>query len=172
MPTHKPIQSICPCDPQNVRLITAYTDGSLCIWDTMRRQPLNYFMTELNEVRTILKDEQMTIVLVGLDKMKREVINIISNSSVIFRQISNFNIHGAVLVSSKSFEEGLLTFGFENIRIWRVNSQKGIIQGSNIYLGQTNRKVKYTSAIMIKTMQDNLAFVTDSNGFVTTISIT
>ena len=47
MPTHKSIQSICPCDSQNVRLITAYSDGSLCIWDTIRRQPLSYFMTEL-----------------------------------------------------------------------------------------------------------------------------
>ena len=113
----------------------------------------------------------MTLVILGLDKMKREVINIVSNNSVIFRQISNFNIHGALLVSRHTFEEGLLSFGFENIRLWRVNSQKNIIQGSSIYLGQTNRKVKYTSAIMVKSLQDNLSFITDSNGFITTLSI-
>jgi hypothetical protein len=111
------------------------------------------------------------LVLVGLDKMKREVINIVSNNTVVFRQISTFNIYGACLVSEENFEAGLLTYGYENVRIWKVNQQKGIIQGSSIYLGQTNRKVKYTSAVIVNTLQDNLAFITDTNGFITTLSI-
>ena len=45
MLTHKTIKCICPCDPQKVKIITGYSDGSLYIWDTIRRQPLNYFMT-------------------------------------------------------------------------------------------------------------------------------
>ena len=104
--------------------------------------------------------------------MKREVINIISDNSVIFRQISNFSIQGATLINKKSFEDGILTYGFENVRLWRVNNQKGIIQGNSIYLGQNNRKVKYTSAVIVKTLQDSLAFIVDSNGFITTISAT
>jgi len=119
----------------------------------------------------MLVDESMTLVLIGLDKLKREVINIINNNSVIFRQISNYNIFGAILISSRGFEEGLLTFGYENIRLWRVNSKKGIIQGTNIYLGNTNRKVKYNSAVILHSIHDTLAFVVDSVGFITTISI-
>jgi WD40 repeat protein len=45
MPAHKPILTVCPCDPHNVRIFTGYNDGSLCLWDTVRKQPLNYFMT-------------------------------------------------------------------------------------------------------------------------------
>ncbi len=65
----------------------------------------------------------------------------------------------------------MLSYGYENIRIWKINNEKSIIQGTSIYLGQTNRKAKYTSAIIIKSTQDYLAFVTDSNGFITTISV-
>lgn len=89
---------------------------------------------------------------------------------MVFRQISNYNIGGALLVSS-SFEGGIVTFGFENIRLWRINSDKGIIQGSNIYLGQSSRKVRYTSALMLPTREDILLFVADSNGFITTVSV-
>jgi hypothetical protein len=38
---------ICQVDPHNVRVLTAYNDGSICLWDAIRKQPLNYFMTEL-----------------------------------------------------------------------------------------------------------------------------
>lgn len=60
----------------------------------------------------MLIDEGMTLVIFGMDKMKREVINIVSDNSVIFRQISNFNILAARLVSPRTFEQGLLTFGY------------------------------------------------------------
>jgi len=45
----------------------------------------------------------MTLVIVGLDKMKREVILVVSNNSVIFRQISTFNIVGLELVNRIAF---------------------------------------------------------------------
>lgn len=99
------------------------------------------------------------------------MINIISDSSVVFRQISTFNITGALLVSKKSYEFGLITFGFENVRLWRVNPEKSIIQGLNIYLGQANRKVKYTTGIAVKNGEDCLAYIADSNGFITTVSV-
>ncbi len=39
-------------------------------------------------------------------------------------------------------------------------------------MGQTNRKVKYTSGVIVRTIQDYLAFITDTNGFITTLSLT
>lgn len=90
---------------------------------------------------------------------------------MVFRQISNYNIGGALLISPNNFEGGIVTFGFENIRLWRINTEKGIIQGSNIYLGQSNRKVRYTSAIVLPNREDILLFVGDSNGFITTVSV-
>jgi len=47
MPTHKPIQTICECDEYGVKVITGYVDGSICLWDTIRKIPISYFMTEL-----------------------------------------------------------------------------------------------------------------------------
>lgn len=71
MPTHKPIQLISECDSHNVRIITGYNDGSICLWDTIRKQPLTYFMTELHEINLVLLDSNMTLIVIGLDKMKR-----------------------------------------------------------------------------------------------------
>jgi len=51
----------------------------------------------------MLVDSRETIVIIGLDKMKREVINIVSNNSVIFRQISNFNIIDGLLINKGNF---------------------------------------------------------------------
>jgi hypothetical protein len=70
----------------------------------------------------VLVDKKLAVVLVGLDRMKREVINIVSEGSVVFRQISNYNIGGALLISPNNFEGGIVTFGFENIRLWRINT--------------------------------------------------
>ena len=103
MPTHKKIKVVCECDDFNVKMITGYIDGSICVWDTVRKQPLSYFMTELNEIRDLKVDQKMTLVIVGLDKMKREVIIVVSNNSVIFRQISTFNVNGLELVNRKAF---------------------------------------------------------------------
>jgi hypothetical protein len=56
MPTHKKIKVVCECDDFNVKMITGYIDGSICVWDTVRKQPLSYFMTELNEIRDLKVD--------------------------------------------------------------------------------------------------------------------
>jgi hypothetical protein len=171
MPVHKPIQLLVACDAHNARVVTGYVDGSICIWDAVRKAPLGYYLTELSELKVILVDSQLALVLVGLDRMKREVINIISEGSVVFRQISNYSINGALLVSGASFEHGIVTYGFENIRLWRINNEKSIIQGSNVYLGQSSRKVKYTSGVVINTREDTLVYVSDGNGFITTVSV-
>lgn len=103
MPVHKPISILFECDDYGVRVLTGYNDGSICLWDTIKKTPLSYFITELIELKNVLVDSKGNIVITGLDKMKREVINIISDSSVIFRQISNYNITGSLLVSQTSF---------------------------------------------------------------------
>jgi len=90
---------------------------------------------------------------------------------VVFRQISNYNIHKILMVREQNFEDGLLSFGYENIRLWRVNNSSSTINGVNIYLGQTNRKVKYNAGIIVNQKDDSLAFIAGSNGFITTISI-
>lgn len=103
MAVHKPIQLLASCDDHHVKAVTGYHDGSICLWDLIRKTPLAYFLTELNEVKVIIADAKFNLVLIGLDKMKREVINIVSEGSIIFRQISNYNINGALLVSKLSF---------------------------------------------------------------------
>lgn len=60
------------------------------------------------------------MILVGLDKLKREVINIVKGNEVIFRQISNYNMNGMALVWEECFEFGIVSFGFENIRLWKI----------------------------------------------------
>ena len=37
MPTHKKIKVVCECDDFNVKMITGYMDGSICVWDTIRK---------------------------------------------------------------------------------------------------------------------------------------
>lgn len=78
MPVHKPIRLLTACDDHNARVVTGYADGSICIWDAIRRAPLGYFLTELAELKVVLVDKNLAVVLVGLDRMKREVINIVS----------------------------------------------------------------------------------------------
>ena len=48
-------------------------------------------------------DYDKNIVIVGLDKLKREVIEIVSEEAIIFKQISNFNIKGIRLISEETF---------------------------------------------------------------------
>ena len=78
MPVHKPVRFLTSCDDHNARVITGYNDGSICIWDAIRRVPLGYFLTELAELKIVLVDRKLAVLLVGLDRMKREVINIVS----------------------------------------------------------------------------------------------
>jgi len=84
-------------------VLIGYNDGSICLWDTIHKQPITYFMTELTEVRVLMIDDRQSILVVGLDKLKREVINIIVDNSVVFRQISNFNVSGALFINKQSF---------------------------------------------------------------------
>jgi hypothetical protein len=56
MPVHKPIQLVCECDNYNTKVLLGYSDGSICLWDTIRKVPLNYFMTELLELRVMDMD--------------------------------------------------------------------------------------------------------------------
>lgn len=44
-------------------------------------------------------DYEGNIIIVGLDKLKREVIEIVSDGAIIFKQISNFNIKNIKLIS-------------------------------------------------------------------------
>lgn len=44
-------------------------------------------------------DYEGNIIIVGLDKLRREVIQIVSDQAIIFKQISNFNIRGIKLIS-------------------------------------------------------------------------
>lgn len=90
---------------------------------------------------------------------------------MLYRQISTFNIQGAVLVNAATYKSGILTFGFENVRIWRPNPEKAILQGYSFYLGQTHRKVTYRTALVQQTAKDSLAWVGDSNGFLTLVSL-
>lgn len=71
MPVHKPIQLLAACDAHNAKVITGYIDGSFCIWDAIRKSPLGYFLSELSELKVILVDSELSVVLVGLDRMKR-----------------------------------------------------------------------------------------------------
>jgi hypothetical protein len=71
MPVHKPIQLLASCDDHNMRVVTGYFDGSICLWDAIRKAPLGYFMTELTELKIIMPDMKLNLILVGLDKMKR-----------------------------------------------------------------------------------------------------
>jgi hypothetical protein len=99
------------------------------------------------------------------------VINIIKDQEVIFRQISNFSILGVELVNKVSFQVGMITHGYENVRLWKVNNQTGVINSMNVYLGQTNRKVKYNACCVTQTNSQYIAHLCDSNGYLTSINI-
>lgn len=61
-----------------------------------------------------------------------------------------------------------MSYGFENIRLWKMNELNHIITGLGLYLGKLNRRVLYTSACAIG--QDKV-LVADSCGYVTTVSL-
>lgn len=71
MPLHKCVKTVTSCDSLNRRVVTAYIDGSICLWDTITSQPLMYFLTELAEIRVLLGDEAGAVVVVGLDRLHR-----------------------------------------------------------------------------------------------------
>lgn len=105
------------------------------------------------------------VILVGLDKINRETISIITPSEVLFKQISNYNINKIIPIQKEDLM--LVTLGYENIRFWKLHPHNGIIVGNGVYLGNMNRGVLYTGAIQIA----DKIYVCDSKGFITVIDV-
>ena len=61
----------------------------------------------------------------------------------------------------------MVTYGFENIRIWKPSVENGILNGVSLYLGKMNIKVTYKGACQIS---EDIIFVIDSNGYLTSIN--
>ena len=158
-PVHKPIKCL---HESNFRLAVGYNDGSICVWHSIKKTPLLYFKTELIEIKLMeLVDDNLFII--GLDKMRRETISIIKGEDMLFKQISNYSIEGF-----KALNSALLTYGYENIRVWKINEEKSLITGNTLFLGKMNFKTTYTSSCMVS---DDLALVSDTNGYITKVSI-
>jgi hypothetical protein len=104
-------------------------------------------------------DARGVLVITGRDYMKRETIMIVENDAILFKQICNYDIKGLLLVDHNDYRAGMLTFGFENIRTWKV--KKEIIVGASLYLGEFARKLSYNSGIM---KDRDMAYVVASNG--------
>lgn len=94
-------------------------------------------------------DYEQNIVIVGLDKLKREVITIVSDQSIVFKQISTFNIKAIKLLAEETFEMGMISIGYENIRLWAINPTNNIINGYSIYLGKMARNVTYNDCCVV-----------------------
>lgn len=60
----------------------------------------------------------------------------------------------------------MVTFGLENVRIWRV--KKEVITGSCVYMGETVRKVSYNSGFM---STPERAYIVSSNGNLNIINV-
>ena len=60
-----------------------------------------------------------------------------------------------------------MSFGFENIRLWKLNSSNNIITGVGLYLGKMNRKVTYSHACKLT---EDIILVIDNHGYLTRIS--
>ena len=52
-----------------------------------------------------------------------------------------------MLVDPNTFTKGVVTYGLESVRVWRVDGEKGLIRGTSVYMGQAVRKVKYTAGV-------------------------
>ena len=57
-----------------------------------------------------------TLYLVGLDRMKRELLMIVNGKDVLFKQVSNYSIEGFIVL-----EGVILSYGYENVRLWKLN---------------------------------------------------
>jgi hypothetical protein len=87
------------------KLAVGYNDGSICIWDIIRQKSLAYLKTELSELQQIVylgEGEEERIFIVGNDKLKRSTILIINKTDVLFKQISNYSIHGFMVCPASS----------------------------------------------------------------------
>ena len=62
----------------------------------------------------------------------------------------------------------LISYGFENIRLWKLNPKNCIITGVGLYLGKMNRNVHYNSGCLVG---DSNMLVADSSGYVNRICL-
>ena len=82
---------------------------------------------------------------------------------MLFKQISNYSIEGFQVL-----DDVILTYGYENIRIWKIIPEKSLITGTSLYLGKMNQRNNYTDGCLVPPCT---AFVTDSNGYITKVSL-
>lgn len=101
--------------------------------------------------------------------MKREIILILNSQDVLFKQVSNYSIHNFALASKENGDELIVSFGFENIRLWKLNPKNSIITGVGLYLGKLNRNVHYNSGCVMEKGKKML--VADSSGYVSRICL-
>jgi hypothetical protein len=57
---------------------------------------------------------------------------------------------------------GLISYGYENIRLWTISSNNNIINGHSVYLGKMARNVTYNDCCVIETIAGTYAFVCDT----------
>lgn len=171
-PVHHNIKCMSQHMSHPYKLVVGYEEGSVCVWDLVRQKPLLYLKTELVSIRQILargEGEQEKIFMVGVDRARREVILIVNGSEVLFRQVSTYPIHELMLVEGgESGEERMVSYGFENIRLWRINSHNRIITGVGLFLGKMNRKVLYCSGCRLDV---DTIMVVDDSGYLTRVSL-
>lgn len=79
--------------------IVAYEDGTVAYFDTMMKQPLKYFQTGLETITGLYPDQSGALVLTGQDYMRRHVLMVVADDSILYKQISNYDIRGLLLVS-------------------------------------------------------------------------
>jgi hypothetical protein len=95
--THKPI-TIFKQISANLTIV-AYEDGTVSYFDTMVKQSLKYFQTGLENIGSILLDKTGVLIMTGHDFMRRNVILVVQNDSILYKQISNYDIKGLVLAN-------------------------------------------------------------------------
>jgi peroxiredoxin len=65
----------------------------------MVKQSLKYFQTGLENIGSILLDKTGVLIMTGHDFMRRNVILVVQNDSILYKQISNYDIKGLVLAN-------------------------------------------------------------------------
>lgn len=57
-------------------------------------------------------DKSGVLMITGRDYMRRNVLMVVSDNSILNKQISNYDIKDLLLLNEESYTHGLLTFGF------------------------------------------------------------
>ncbi|CAN5951275.1 unnamed protein product [Sphagnum jensenii] len=161
--SHKPI-SLFKKVSANLTIL-AYEDGTVAYFDTMMKQPLRYFQTGLESVTGLYPDRNGVLVLTGKDYMRRNVLMVVEENTVLNKQICNYDIKGLLMFDESSYTNGIVTYGFENVRIWKV--KKDLLSGSCIYLGEGVRKVTFNSGFILNLR----AYIVSSNGHLNIIDV-